>query len=146
MLLFTRKGKDTETNKKILFLNTWLCGWYCHHNFDFFYSHLAYMVPGLWAWHWGSPFSKGEKGPWGKCRRAHWEGGKLGVRGSRGNSEPSLGEVWEGIAILNGQGASTGLEGPRCLERCWQHFSTYKHLWWWGRLLGQQKAMGKINT
>ena len=70
------------------------------------------MVPGLWAWHWGSPFSKGEKGPWGKCSRAHWEGCKLGVRGSRGNSEPSLGEVWEGIAILEGQGASRGLEGP----------------------------------
>jgi len=38
---------------------------------------------------WNLPFSKGEKGPWGKASEAHWEGFKLGVKGSRGDSEPS---------------------------------------------------------
>lgn len=46
----------------------------------------------------------------------HWEGFKLGVRGARRNSEPSHDKVWDGINILEGQGADRGLEGCAALR------------------------------
>lgn len=57
---------------------------------------------------WDSPFSKGEKGPWGKPSQAHWEGSKLGVKGNGWNSEPSHDMMWDGIAVVEGKGASRG--------------------------------------
>ena len=65
---------------------------------------------------WSSPFSKGEKTPWTKASRGHWEGIKLGLKGDRGGSEPSHDKVWDGVAVLEGQGASRGLERPTSLR------------------------------
>ena len=53
---------------------------------------------------WGSPFSKGEKSPWGKANGAHWEGFKLGLKGDWGNSEPSRGKVFPWETVLMGKG------------------------------------------
>ena len=42
----------------------------------------------------------------------NWEDFKLGLKGDEGGNEPSHGKVWDGIAILEGQGASRGLQNP----------------------------------
>ena len=60
---------------------------------------------------WGLPYSKGVEGPWENANRSHWEGFKLGLKWDRG-SEPSHDKVWDGIARVEGQGASRDLEGP----------------------------------
>ena len=41
---------------------------------------------------------------------------KLGLKEDRRDSEPSYDKVLDGIAILEGHGASRGLEGPAALR------------------------------
>ena len=41
---------------------------------------------------------------------------KLGMKGDRGDSDPSHGKAWEGVTMLERQGAGRGLEGPAALR------------------------------
>lgn len=63
------------------------------------------MAPGLWAPD-GVCLLR-ENGPCRKARGTHWEGFKPDVNGAGGRDrEPFHGKVWEGISILERQGAS----------------------------------------
>ena len=55
---------------------------------------------------WDLRFAKEEKGPCRKANGTHWEGFKLSLKESRGDSKPSHDKVWDGTAILEGLGAS----------------------------------------
>lgn len=98
-------------NQRIFSLNTYLCGWCCYQNFVFD-NKMAEFVDTRW----GSPFPEGEKGPSGQASRAHLEGFKLDLNRGERDSEPSHDKVCDDLAIVGGQGAGRGLEGPAVLR------------------------------
>lgn len=59
---------------------------------------------------------RGEKGPSGQASRTHLEGFKLDLKRGEGDSEPSHDKVCDDVAIVGGQGAGRGLEGPAVLR------------------------------
>lgn len=98
-------GKDTETNQRSL-SSSFMVGAIAK-TLCFFDNQIAYMALSLQAPDGVHLSHRWEKSPSG----AHWEGFKLCLKGVEGDSEPSHDKLWDGIARLEGQGVSRGLEG-----------------------------------